>query len=53
MDDTLYYHGVDSILRRFLTHEESEVVLNDFHGGECGGNLFGISTAQKILREGY
>ena len=50
VDDTLYRHGVDSILRRCLTHEEAEVVLNDFYGGVCGGNLPGLSTAQNILR---
>ena len=53
MDNNLYHRGVDSNLRCYLTHDEAEVVLNDFHGGACGGNLFGISTAQKILRVGY
>ena len=28
-------------------------MLNDFHGGACGGHLSGLSTAQKILRVGY
>ena len=53
MDNTLYRHGVDSILQRCSTHEEAEVVLNDFHGGVCGGHLSGLSTAQKILRAIY
>ena len=53
MDNTLYYHAVDSILHRFLTREEVEVVLNDFHGGVFGGHLSGLSTAQKILRARY
>ena len=53
MVDTLYHRGVDSILHCFLTHEEVEVMLNDFHGGACGGHLFGLSIAQKILRAGY
>ena len=53
VDNTLYHRGVDSILRHCLTHDEAEVVLNDFHGGACGGHLSGISTAQKILRVGY
>ena len=53
MDNTLHCRGVDSILRRCLTHEEAELVLNDCHGGACGGHLSGLSTAQKILRAGY
>ena len=28
-------------------------MLNDCHGGACGGHLFGLATAQKILRAGY
>ena len=51
--DTLYHCGVNSILRRYLTLEEAEVVLNDFHSGACGGHLSGLSTTQKILRAGY
>ena len=53
MDNTLYRCGVDSILRRCLTHDEAEVVLNDCHRGACGGHLSRLSIAQKILREGY
>ena len=53
MDNTLYRCGVDSILRRCLTHDEAEVVINDFDEGACGGNLSGLSTAQKILRASY
>ena len=44
---------MDSILHHFLTHDEAEVILNDCHGGACGGYLSRISTAQKILRAGY
>ena len=53
MDNTLYLHGVDSSLHHCLTHDEAEVVLNDCHGGVCGGHLSGISTAHKILRASY
>ena len=53
VDNTLYRYGVDSILRRCLTHEQAKLVLNDFHGGACGGHLSRLSTAQKILRAGY
>ena len=53
VDNTLYRCGVDSILRRCLTHKEAEVVLNDCHRGACGGHLYGLSTAQNCLRAGY
>jgi len=51
--DTLYHCRVDSILRCYLTLEEVESVLNDFHSGACGGHLSRLSTTQKILCVGY
>lgn len=51
--ETLYNCGIDYILRRCLTHEEEERILNDFHNGACGGHLSGLATTQKILRTGY
>ena len=49
MDNTLYCHGIDSILGHCLTHEEVELVLNECHGGVCGGHLSRLSTAQSGL----
>eukprot|EP00253_Pinus_taeda_P034168 PITA_34168 len=51
--DTLYRLSADSVLRRCLTHEEAERVLNDCHSGACGGHMSGYATAQKIVRAGY
>jgi hypothetical protein len=51
--DTLYHHGIDTILRRCLVHEEAERVLNDCHLGPCGSYLFGMAKTQKILRASY
>src|SRR3984885_12241168 len=51
--DTLYRKGVDTVLRRCLTHEEAERVLNDCHSGACGGHMSGYATAQKIPPAGY
>ena len=45
LNDTLYRHVVDSILRRCLTHEEAEIVLNDYHSRACGGHLSGLATS--------
>ena len=44
--DDLYHRGVDTILRRCLTHAEAEQVLNACHSGACGGHLSGLTTAQ-------
>jgi hypothetical protein len=52
LGDTLYRRGIDTILRRCLTHEEAEHVLNDCHLGACGGHLSDMDTAQKILCAG-
>ena len=51
--DILHRRGVDSILCRYLTHEEAEFALNDSHGGACGGDLSGLAMTQKILRDSY
>ena len=53
MNDILYFHNRDSILRHCLTHEEAEFVLNDCHSRACGGHLSRLATAQKILHAGY
>ena len=53
LNDTLYRRGIDSVLRRCLTHEEAEHVLNDYHSGACSGHLSGMATTQKILRASY
>jgi hypothetical protein len=53
LDDTLYLHGIDTILRRCLIHEEAERVLNNCHLGVCGGHLSGMATTYKILHANY
>jgi len=51
--EVLYQRGINIILRRCITIEEIDKVLNDCHSGECGGHYFGISTIDKIVRVGY
>ena len=51
--DVLYRRGIDTVLRRCLTHEEAEQVLNDCHSGACGGHFSGMATAQKVVHAGY
>lgn len=49
----LYQQGVDTILHHYLTHDEVEEVLNDFHVGACGGHIFRMPMTQKIIRPNY
>jgi hypothetical protein len=49
LNDTLYRRGVDCVLRRCLTHEEANIVLNNCHTGACDGHLSGLATGQNIL----
>jgi len=51
--DTLYRRGIDTVLRRCLTHEEAEKALNECHSGACGGHQSRYATTQKKLRAGY
>ena len=51
--DPLYHHGVDTILRRCVTHDKDERIMNDCHSRACGSHLFGVASAQKILCVGY
>ena len=44
-NDTLYRRGIDSILWCCLTHEEAEIILNDYHSRACGGHLYGLATS--------
>jgi hypothetical protein len=53
IEDLLYRWGIDTILRRCLTIDEVDRVLNNCHSGACGGHLSGISTTQKIIRASY
>ena len=43
--DVMYHQGIDTILRRCLTRDKAEAILNDCHSGACGGQLSGLETA--------
>eukprot|EP00253_Pinus_taeda_P009672 PITA_09672 len=53
LNSALYWKDPSGILLNFLVEKEAKKVMEDFHGGECGGHLFWKSTANKILRAGY
>jgi len=53
LNSALYWKDLGGILLNCLVEEEAKKVMEDFHGGDCGGHLFWKSTANKILRAGY
>lgn len=53
LNDTLNFHGAYIVIQHCLTHEEVKNILNYCHARACGGYIFGIFVAQKILCTGY
>lgn len=45
LGDSLYCCGINSILRRCLTHEEEEITLNECHARACDEHMSGYATA--------
>jgi hypothetical protein len=41
------------LLQHYLTLEEAEILLNDFHSGACDDHLYGMSTTKNIIQAGY
>jgi len=48
LNSALYWKDPGGILLNCLVEEEAKKVMEDFHGGECGGHLFWKSTSNKI-----
>ena len=53
IDNVLFWRNQEGILLNFLTIEETDDVLKEFHADDCGGHLYWKSTADKILRAGF
>jgi len=53
LDSALFWKNHEGILLNCLTMNETDNVMKEFHAGDCGGNLYWKSMADKILRVGY
>ena len=53
LNSALHWKDPGGILLNCLVEEEVKKFMEDFHRGECGGNIFWKSTANKILIAGY
>jgi len=52
-DPYLFKVGVDNILRRCVTSEESRDILWHCHNSPYGGHYSGLRTATKVLQSGF
>ncbi|KAH9291611.1 hypothetical protein KI387_043205, partial [Taxus chinensis] len=52
-DYGLAWKNPEGVLLRCITEDEAPKIIDDFHGGVCGGNFAGRVTTHKILRAGY
>jgi hypothetical protein len=53
LNENLYWKDVGGILLNYLLKDEANKSLQEFHEGDCGGNLNWKTTANKILRDGF
>ena len=53
IDGALFWRNHEGILLNFLTMNETNNVMKEFHAGDCGGHLYWKSTADKILRASF
>jgi hypothetical protein len=53
MGESLFWKEPIGILLNFLTLEEVEEIINEFHKGLCGGHHAWRVTVYKILIVGY
>ena len=53
LDNVLFWKDKSGILLNCLLKEEADKVLQEFHVGDYGGNLYWKTTIDKILRFGF
>jgi hypothetical protein len=51
--DGLGWRNPDGIILRCVDDVESKRLVDEFHGGFCGGHFAAKTTTHKILRAGY
>ena len=52
-DETLFKRGVDGILMKCISDDESKQILAEVHEGICGPHQSGIKMKWLIHRYGY
>lgn len=53
LEKVLYWKNSVGILVKCLVEEDADIIMHDFHEGECGGHIYWKTTAKKILRAGF
>ena len=47
---SLYWRGIDHIIRRCVSKEEQDAVLREAHNGDAGGHFSGEIIGRKIMQ---
>jgi len=53
LDGALFWKNHEGILLNYLTMNETNNFLQEFHAGDCGGHLYWKTTVDKVLRDGF
>jgi hypothetical protein len=53
LERNLYWKDPGGVFLNCLLKDEAHKVLQDFHAGDCGGNLSWKTTTNKIMRVGF
>ena len=53
LDNVLYWKDTRGILLKSLLKDDADRVMQEFHGGDCGGHIYWKTTANKIMRASF
>jgi hypothetical protein len=53
VEGDIYGHGVNSVLMRCITQEDSCELLVEIHGGECGNHASSRMLVSKAIRHDF
>jgi hypothetical protein len=51
--DVLFRRNYDGILLRCVDEKRAQELMQEFHGGICGGHFAPTATTHKIIRDGF
>lgn len=53
INNALFWKGISGIILNCLLKDEADKIMQEFHVGDCGGQLYWKTTTDKIMRAGF